>query len=258
MPLTKSIIEDNIGTIFLDNYKKRNVFSSAFIHEFLINLNHIKEQKVKVVVIRTEGMHSVWSAGHDVTELPQSHQEPLPYSNPFENLLRTARQFPIPMIAMIHGSVWGGAFDFVMNCCDLIIGDETASFAITPAKLGVPYNASGIQQFLKRIPVNIVKEMFFTAEPLSAERALQYGILNHLVPESELEKRTYHIAKTICSRSSGAISAFKAQSKIILDTCPINPENFEYIEQLRSNVYHSEDYIEGVAAFLEGRSPKFK
>lgn len=258
MSLTKLTIEDNIGTISLDNYQKRNAFSSALINELLIHLNNIQSEKVKVVIIRSEGMHPVWSAGHDVTELPRSNQEPLPYNNPFESLLRTARKFPLPMIAMIHGSVWGGAFDFVMNCCDLIIGDETASFAITPAKLGVPYNASGIQQFLARIPVNIVKEMFFTAEPISAARALQYGILNQLIPTDALEEKTRQIAQIICSRSSEAIAAFKAQSKIILDTCPINPENFEYIEQLRRDVYHGDDYIEGIAAFLDSRRPKFK
>ena len=57
------------------------------------------------------------------------------------------RTFPAPIIAMVHGSVWGGAFDLVLSC-DVVIADETATFAITPANLGLPYNTTGLLHFL--------------------------------------------------------------------------------------------------------------
>jgi methylmalonyl-CoA decarboxylase len=65
-------------------------------------------------------------------------------------------------IAMVHGSVWGGACDLIMSC-DLVFGDETSAFAITPAKIGVPCNVAGLLNFLSRVPLTIAKEMFFTA-----------------------------------------------------------------------------------------------
>ena len=59
---------------------------------------------------------------------------------------------------MVHGSVWGGALDLVM-ACDVVLADETGAFAITPAKLGPPYNANGFLSFMSRAPLGIVKEI---------------------------------------------------------------------------------------------------
>jgi methylmalonyl-CoA decarboxylase len=60
---------------------------------------------------------------------------------------------------MVHGSVWGGAFDLVM-ACDIVLSDETGAFAITSAKLGLPYNVNGVLNFMSRAPLGIVKEIF--------------------------------------------------------------------------------------------------
>ena len=88
-------------------------------------------------------------------------------------MLRAIRVFPAPIVAMVHGSVWGGAFDLVLSC-DLVVADETASFAITPANLGLPYNTTGLLHFLGRLPINLIKEMFFTAEPVDAQKAKEW------------------------------------------------------------------------------------
>jgi len=252
----QSKLKNNIGTIALDNYEKRNVLNNDVVDEIVSTLRMMNENKVKVVIITTQDFNSVWSAGHDVNELPKAKQDPLSYNDSLERLLRSVRNFPAPVIVMIHGSVWGGACDFVMNC-DIVIADETCSFAMTPAKIGIPYNASGIQHFLNRVPINILKEMFFTAEPIQADRALNFGIINHVVSQEELVEYTYKIASIICTRSAEAIAVFKEQARIILNTCPINPETLEYIEQLRKNVYQGKNYSEGISAFLEKRKPIF-
>ena len=77
----------------------------------------------------------MWSAGHDIDELPVRGVDPLPFADPLEELLRAVRGYPGAVIAMVHGTVWGGACDLVLNC-DLVVGDETAAFAVTPARLG--------------------------------------------------------------------------------------------------------------------------
>ena len=254
--LIKITIKNHIGILALDHYKKRNALSQAMIDEILIALDDMKEEGVRVVILRQEGVNPVWSAGHDVDELPVANKDPLPYDDPLMKLLRAIRRFPTPVIAMIHGSVWGGALDVVMNC-DLVYGDETCAFAITPAKLGLPYNASGIQHFLARLPIHVVKELFFTAEPISAERALRFGLVNDLVPQEQLEQFTLNIAATICSRSSESIAAFKEQARLMIESCLLNPEQFEYIDQIRRNVYQGKDYNEGIKGFLEKRPPRF-
>ena len=86
-----------------------------------------------------------------------------------------------------------------MFACDLIVATPEATFAATPAKLGVPYNATGLLTFLNAAPLNIAKEMLFTADPLSVERLCSLGIINHVTDAADLEETTYAIARRIAS-----------------------------------------------------------
>jgi len=157
---------------------------------------------------------------------------------------------------MVEGGVWGGACDLA-TICDLAIGCETASFAITPAKLGVPYNCSGILHFLNLVGPRVAREMFFTAEPIKGQRALEVGILNHLVPLAELESFTFAMAGRIAENSPLAVGVCKEQLRILARSHPISPDTFERIQALRRAVFESADYVEGKKAFLEKRKPVF-
>jgi methylmalonyl-CoA decarboxylase len=174
-----------------------------------------------------------------------------------EELLRAVQKYPGPVIAMVHGSVWGGACNLVM-ICDIVVGDESSSFAITPVKLALPYNATGILHFINRLGLNIAKEMFFSADPIKAERAEHVGILNHLVPSDKLLEFTTHLAKRMAARSALAISVIKEQFNLLAGAHPMAPGVFERIQGLRRRVYDSHDYEEGIRSFLEKRAPVFK
>jgi methylmalonyl-CoA decarboxylase len=257
MSLIVSEIKENVGAICLNNPGKRNALSEALVDELLQTLQEFQDRKIPVVILRVAEGCSVWSAGHDIHELPRSHRDPLGYFDPLERLLRAVQEYPGPVIAMVQGSVWGGACDLVMTC-DIVVGDETSSFAITPAKLGLPYNASGILHFINRLGLNIAKEMFFSAEPVPAERAERVGILNHLVPSEKLLDFTMELAKRIASRSALAIEVIKEQFHILSGSRPITPDTFERIQGLRRRVYDSHDYEEGILSFLDKRTPVFK
>src|SRR5512144_440159 len=103
----------------------------------LAALADFERRKARVVILRAALGAKVFSAGHDISELPsggKDGKDPLHYSDPLERLLRAIKAFPAPIIAMVHGSVWGGATDMILSC-DLVVGDETSEFAITPANL---------------------------------------------------------------------------------------------------------------------------
>ncbi|MGA2403481.1 MAG: methylmalonyl-CoA decarboxylase [Syntrophobacteraceae bacterium] len=257
MPFVDVEVADNIGFICLNNPGKRNALSHELVHEIVQSLNGLKDRKIAAVILRAPAGSAVWSAGHDIKELPEARRDPLGYQDSLEKLLRAVQKYPGPVIAMVHGSVWGGACDLVMTC-DIIIGDETSSFAITPAKLGLPYNATGILHFINRLGLNIAKEMFFSADPIMAERAERVGILNHLVPSDKLLEFTTNLAKRMATRSSLAISVIKEQFNILAGAHPMTPDVFERIQGLRRLVYDSHDYAEGVRSFLEKREPMFK
>jgi methylmalonyl-CoA decarboxylase len=244
-----------IGTITLNQPAKRNALSEPLVEEMLSALTSFEKNGIRTVVIRAAADAKVWSAGHDISELPQG-KDPLPYSDSLERLLRGVKRFPGPIIAMVHGTVWGGATDLVLSC-DITIGDETCSFAITPANIGLAYNTAGLLQFMRRLPLNLVKEMFFTANPVKAVDAANWGILNHLVSAENLEQFTYDLAQQIVTKAPLVVSTVKEQLRILVEAHPVPPDVFERIQELRHKVYESADYQEGIRAFREKRKPIF-
>jgi methylmalonyl-CoA decarboxylase len=255
--VVRTEVRGHVGVITLDDERRRNALSAQMAGGIVAALESLRAAGARAVVLRAAAGLDVWSAGQDIDELPGGRRDPLTYNDPLEQLLRAIRTFPAPVIAMVHGSVWGGAFDLVLSC-DLLIADETATFAITPANLGLPYNTTGLLHFLGRLPINLTKEMFFTATPLDAERAKEWLVLNHLVESAELESVTLKLAATVASKSPLAIAVIKEQLRVLSDFQPIAAQVYERIQGLRREVYDSGDYLEGLQAFAEKRQPIFK
>ncbi|MBS7542147.1 methylmalonyl-CoA decarboxylase [Ancylobacter oerskovii] len=250
-------IANRVATLTLNNAAKRNALSAALLDALVAGLKSLDTQEVRVVILRAAAGLPVWSAGHDIKELPRGHEDPLGYSDPLEKALRAIRELPVPVIAMVHGTVWGGAFDLVLSC-DMIVADETASFAITPVNLGLPYNTTGLMHFIGRLPMNLIKEMFFTAAPLKAADAEHWHIVNHLVPSAELEGFTRTLAEGMTAKAPLAVAVIKEQLRVLSDYQPIAAQVFERIQDMRRQVYESADFQEGIAAFLEKRKAVFR
>jgi methylmalonyl-CoA decarboxylase len=257
MSLIQVALNNRIGTLTFNHPEKRNALSNALLHQLADSLDKLMDMKARVVILRAAPGSKVWSAGFDVDELPVPGRDPLSYNDPLEVAIRKIQTMPAPVIAMIEGSVWGGACDLTF-ICDLAVGCESTTFAMTPAKLGVPYNISGILHFINLVGPRLAREMFFTAVPIDARRALEVDILNHLVPTAELEAHTYALAERIAGNSPLAISVIKEQLRILGNSYPLQPETFERVQGLRRKAYDSEDYLEGRAAFVEKRKPVFK
>jgi methylmalonyl-CoA decarboxylase len=256
MPLVLKTMEDSIGTIVLNHPEKRNALSHALITDLLEGFTAFQEQSARVIILRAPEGAKVWSAGHDVSELPQSHRDPLGWDDPVRQLIRGVENYPAPIIAMVEGSVWGGACEAAF-ACDIVIAAEDATFAITPAKLGVPYNLSGLMTFMNVISLHVAKEMAFTALPVPAARAEQLGIINRVVPQKDLKQQTYDMAKQIARNSPLSIAVMKEELNLLANAYDLSPIMFERIQSLRRVVYNSRDYQEGIRAFLEKRTPTF-
>ncbi len=253
--MIKFSIENQIARLTFNNDKKRNSLSFEMLEDIYEALDQI-DDSVRVLVIRANKGSKVWSAGFNIDELPLPGQDPLPFNHPLETLLRKLQNVSCPIIAQIEGSVWGGACELALTC-DIIIGTPKTTFAITPAKIGVPYNTSGIMRVMNSVSINIAKEMFFTAQPVKAERAHQLGIMNHLVEVDELEDFVNEMANSICANSPLSIRVIKEQIQVISKSHPISINDSERIDQVRTDAYHSQDYLEGKKAFEERRKPVF-
>ncbi len=256
MPHILAEVTEAIGTITLDHDRRRNALSRALVAELVAALHAFRAAKVRVVILRARPGSRVWSAGHDVDELPATRRDPLGWDDPLRRLVREIESFPAPVIAMVEGSVWGGATETVL-ACDLIVAAESATFAVTPAKLGVPYNVSGLLTFLNAAPLRIVKEMIFTARPVDAVRAERFGMINYVLPAAELEGFTRGLARQIAANAPLSIAVMKEQLRILAGAHPMSPQGFERVQGLRRVVYDSRDYREGLRAFKEKRPPVF-
>ncbi len=257
MALIQKFTEGHLGVLMMSNPAKRNCLSGELVKELVAGFDEFEQQEIHTVILRAEPGVKVWSAGHDIRELPESRRDPLNYHDSLGTLLRRVQDFPYPVIAMVEGSVWGGACDLCISC-DMIICAEGATFAITPAKLGLPYNASGIVHFINVLGPKIAKEMFYTAQPISAEQAFNVSMVNHVVPPAELESFTKDIAASILANAPLSVSVIKRQFRLLLKGTPIPAETFEEIQGLRRKVYDSDDYKEGILSFKEKRAPVFK
>jgi methylmalonyl-CoA decarboxylase len=257
-PLVSVLISagDLIGTITL-NHGSVNPLSKQLIADICLALEQMKEQSIQVVIVRASRGAKVFSAGHDVRELPTNGRDPLTYSDPLRQVIRTIEAHPSPIIAMVEGSVWGGACEVVLGC-DVVVAAADATFALTPAKLGIPYNLSGMLNFLKVGGMHLIKEMLFTAQPVAAGRLAAAGIINHVVAREELESFTLALARRMTETSPLVQRILKEELRVLANAHPLNPEAYERIQSLRREVYDSNDYQEGIRAFFEKRKPAFR
>jgi len=250
-----SILDGNIGIITM-NHGKVNALSKVLLDDIVLALDALQAVPVRVIVLRAAKGVNVFSAGHDVRELFTNGRDPLTYNDPLRLVTRKIDHSPHPVIAMVEGSVWGGACELVISC-DVIVAADDSTFAITPAKLGVPYDIHGTLNLIKVAGIHLLKELLFTAEPVSVTRLVASGVINHAVPRDELEEFTLNLARRMARTSPLVLSVMQEEMRALANAHPLNAESFERLQALRRDVYDSHDYQEGIRAFLEKRAPVF-
>jgi methylmalonyl-CoA decarboxylase len=208
-PVRPMQIANNIGIATISN-PPVNSLSSDVCDRLLQSFGEFEKARVRAIIIGANPNSKIWSAGHDIREIPLDGHDAVTWTTGFERVLRRLRDCTVPVIAMLHSSVWGAACDLAVTC-DLAIGTPKTTFAITPVKLGISYNTAGMSHFLGALPLHIIKEMVFTGNPLSAEDAYRLGLLNRLVSPEKLEATTMEIAQTIAGRAPLAVSVLKAE-----------------------------------------------
>ncbi len=257
MALVSVALDGDVATVTLVHPEKRNALSHALIADLVSALDRAETEGARVAVLRAVPGVKVWSAGHDIDELPTSRRDPLGWSEPLRTLVLRLQAFPAPVIALIEGGVWGGACEVVFSC-DLIIATPDATLALTPARLGVPYGLLGLKTVAAAMPRALLKEMIFTGRPIAVERAWQLGAVSHLVPKDHITDFTLDMARTIAANAPLTIAAMKAEIRMLDDAIALAAPEFERLQALRQAVAQSLDYREGLAAFTERRTPLFR
>jgi methylmalonyl-CoA decarboxylase len=254
--LVRCEITDDVAWLTLDS-PPVNALSMELIDELAAAMDVARPPDVRAVVIRAMPGSKVFSAGHDVNELPVNGRDPLTYNDPLRKVVRQIESHPSPVIAMVEGSVWGGACELVLSC-DIVVASTDSTFALTPSRLGVPYNMSGMLNILKVADMHLIKEMLFTARPIGAPRLGVNGVVNVVVPSGELADAVASLTGAIVSTSPLVNRILKEELRVLSNAHPLTPEAHERIQALRREAYDSDDYQEGIRAFKEKRPPVFR
>jgi enoyl-CoA hydratase len=170
----------------------------------------------------------------------------------FAGLVR--RNFPKPIIAAVNGAAFAGGFEIVL-ACDLVVAAEEAQFGIPEVKRGLFAAAGALIRLPKRIPLALATELAITGDPISADRAMQLGLVSRVVPLADVVDAALELAARIAANGPLAVRKTLQMVREAGDLTEEEawPRNFE----LAMEVFASKDSIEGATAFAEKREPRW-
>jgi enoyl-CoA hydratase len=254
--LIRTSIENGIGALVFDHEARRNAITGEMWDAIPPAVAELEaSDDVRVVVMRGAG-EVAFVSGADISEFEQSRIG----ATAAEYDKRNARAFAAlssmtkPLIASIHGFCIGGGCAIALMADFRYCADDGV-FAIPAAKLGLGYHASGLEALVNVVGQAKAREMFFTGRRFDAESALQAGLVNQVIAKHELDAYVLQVAKEIASNAPLTI----ASAKLVLGQIR-NKHDTPGGEEIKTSIrtcYESDDYAEGVRAFLEKRSAKF-
>ena len=215
-----------------------------------------EDSSVRVVVMRGAGTDAFVS-GADISEFEQTRtgNAGRDYDAMTARAFASLQSLEKPLVASIHGYCIGGGAAIALSA-DLRYAAEDARFAVPPARLGLGYHTAGIRALIRTVGVPSTAELLFTARRVTADEARHIGLVNEVFAKDLLDEAVDQIAHTIAVNAPLTLQSAKitlqelARLETERDTQRIN----ESIERC----YQSEDFKEGVRAFLEKRKPDFR
>jgi enoyl-CoA hydratase/carnithine racemase len=213
------------------------------------------DQAVKVLVVRGAGQKA-FASGADISEFREvraNAETARAYNERVAAAELALEGMSKPTIAMVHGYCIGGGCGLAL-ACDLRFVDERARFGITPAKLGLVYSLDSTKRLVDVVGPSRAKWILMSGQLVNADRAHQIGLADEVVPTDDLEKLTYEFAELLCTRAQFSIRATK---QIVTRILAGQTEDDEATRDLRNSSFDTDDYAEGVRAFIEKRPPTF-
>ena len=245
--------DGHVAVIGMAQPAKRNCLDGPMLAGLMTAFR--KASAARVIILRASAGASVWCAGFDIAALAPG-RDPLAQDGALQALFRMVHDHPGIVISMIHGTAWGGGADLALRC-DIAIADPTCTLAFTPARLGLPYDPDGLLNVVMRAGPAAALEMFGTADPVPAARAQQLGLLNHVVPEADLEPFTLAMAQRIAANAPLSVASAKQQVRALTAAMPLPAALSQRLQEGRWRALDSGDFAEGLAAFQARRPPTF-
>jgi enoyl-CoA hydratase/carnithine racemase len=249
--------EGGVGYLTFNNPERHNAVSLEMWEAAAGFLEDFKNDKNIRVVVLTGAGGKAFVSGADISkfESERSSKDAIERYNVAVDKANTAvYEFSKPTIAMIRGYCIGGGVGLAL-CCDLRICSDNSKFGVPAAKLGLGYGFTGIKKLVDVVGPSFAKEIFYTARQFTAPEALTMGLVNRMLPETELEKYVADYATTISGNAPMTVDAVKFIVGEVVK--PESKRDLKKAADLVAACFASNDYTEGRKAFMEKRKPAF-
>lgn len=239
--------DGHVALITMKRPAKRNALNFAMRQGLRDAFDEFEgDPDLRCAVLTGEGV--CFSAGGDLVEMANTKMTVVPAE--WNQLLGSGAALTKPIIAAVNGPALAGGFRLAQDC-DLCVAGEGTTFGITEARhgRGAPWAAP----LTAMVPARIMMELLLTAEPISAQRAHEVGLVNRVVADDRIVAEAMRLAHTIAANAPLSVAAGKRLVRLAADLGPLaaaEPADWLYLR-----AYTSEDAQEGPRAFREKRSP---
>ena len=242
-----------VGLITLDRPQAMNALNNQLMRELMEALEVFDgEESIGAMLIT--GNEKAFAAGADIKEMADKSNTEM-MDTDHVAVFRRIRTIRKPVIAAVSGWALGGGFEIALSC-DMIVASESAKFSLPEVTIGVIPGAGGTQRLTRAVGKTIAMEMILNNRTLTAQEALQFGIVNRLAPVETYLEEALTLADQVASRAPLAVRAAK---KLINQTFERTlAEGLAEEKQEFYNLFASQDQKEGMRAFIEKRQPSWK
>ena len=248
-------MEDHTLIITINRPDVLNALNKQVINDLDAVMDRVyKFPEIKSVVITGAGLKS-FVAGADINEFESlSKEEAIALAKRGQGVFAKIENSPKPVIACVNGFALGGGCELAMSC-HFVIASESAVFGQPEVNLGIMVGYGGSQRLTQRVGKGRAMELIITGKTINATQAMNYGLANYVVPQTELLDKALSILKVCHEKSPIAVGNSIKAINAVWDE---NVNGYEVEANLFGECFVSGDSKEGIAAFKEKRKPHFK